>query len=151
MSFAPITLRIHGIPAPQGSKRHVGGGRMIETSKRLPAWRDSMVSAMIEKCVEQWITRPVEGPVAITVSFDFPMPQSRPAKIKDAGRAWKVTAPDLDKLLRAAGDALQISGMVKNDSQICHIITTKTERTAGPYGCTITITSLNTSPPNEQR
>ena len=28
-----------GLPAPQGSKRHVGEGRMVESSKRVKPWR----------------------------------------------------------------------------------------------------------------
>ena len=32
-----------GIPAPQGSKRHVGRGIMIEQSASLPAWRNQLI------------------------------------------------------------------------------------------------------------
>ena len=32
-----------GIPAPQGSKRHVGNGIMIEQSASLPAWRNQLI------------------------------------------------------------------------------------------------------------
>lgn len=30
---------VFGLPAPQGSKRHVGEGRMVESSKRVKPWR----------------------------------------------------------------------------------------------------------------
>ena len=36
-----------GIPAPQGSKRHVGRGIMIEANKALPAWREQVVYDVI--------------------------------------------------------------------------------------------------------
>ena len=32
-----------GIPVPQGSKRHVGNGIMIEQSAGLPAWRNQLI------------------------------------------------------------------------------------------------------------
>ena len=31
-------------PAPQGSKRHVGGGRLIEASKRVKPWRQAVAA-----------------------------------------------------------------------------------------------------------
>jgi len=37
-----IWFEVPGIPAPQGSKRHVGGGRMVESSRSLPEWRASV-------------------------------------------------------------------------------------------------------------
>ena len=37
-----FAARVFGHPAPKGSKRHVGGGRMIESSKRLPGWAQAL-------------------------------------------------------------------------------------------------------------
>ena len=37
-----ITFHVSGTPAPQGSKRHVGGGRMIESSKKVEPWREAV-------------------------------------------------------------------------------------------------------------
>ena len=38
-----ILIRINGLPAPQGSKRHVGGGIMVESSKRAKPWRQDVM------------------------------------------------------------------------------------------------------------
>ena len=39
--MTPITLTVRGLPAPQGSKRHIGRGVMVESSKRVKPWRDA--------------------------------------------------------------------------------------------------------------
>ena len=38
----PLVLFVAGLPAAQGSKRHVGGGRMIEMSKAVAPWREAV-------------------------------------------------------------------------------------------------------------
>ena len=39
------TFHVLGLsPAPQGSKRHVGGGRMIESSAKVKPWREAVRS-----------------------------------------------------------------------------------------------------------
>jgi Holliday junction resolvase RusA-like endonuclease len=40
---------------------------------------------------------------------------------KSVSRKYPNTAPDLDKLLRGIGDALQIAGVISNDGQIVSI------------------------------
>ena len=40
-----IFIPVIGIPAPQGSKRHVGHGIMIENSKRVKPWRQDVKEA----------------------------------------------------------------------------------------------------------
>jgi crossover junction endodeoxyribonuclease RusA len=37
-----VIIVVRGIPAPQGSKRHVGGGRMIESSRAVGPWREAV-------------------------------------------------------------------------------------------------------------
>lgn len=43
-----IAFDVYGEPAPQGSKRHVGGGRMIESSAKVKPWRQDVVAAARE-------------------------------------------------------------------------------------------------------
>lgn len=42
-----IEITVHGLPAPQGSKRHVGRGVMVESSKNVKPWRSAVVWAAI--------------------------------------------------------------------------------------------------------
>ena len=40
-----LTIVAYGQPAPQGSKRHVGKGVMVESSKKLRPWRQDVKAA----------------------------------------------------------------------------------------------------------
>ena len=98
---------VEGLPSPQGSKKHIGNGRMIESSKTLPKWRKAIKAA-----AEQHHTgEPIDQPVKVTVDFFMPKP-AKPMFDMPA------TAPDADKLERAVGDGLEQGGLLKNDSRI---------------------------------
>lgn len=102
-----ITFRVDGNPAPQGSKRHVGNGRMIESSKAVEPWRQRI----------HWIARhhvqvPIVGPVAVALAFVMPRPKSTPKRTPPA-----VKRPDIDKLARAVLDAITGPVLI-DDSQV---------------------------------
>jgi crossover junction endodeoxyribonuclease RusA len=125
-----ITFFVPGIPAPQGSKRHVGNGVMIESSKNLRPWRDSITYAAREKTGGRlwWSMSPVE----VTLEFIFPRPKSHYGTGKNAAvkrvsaPLHKVTKPDTDKLARAALDALTASGVIRDDAQVAELHAAKT-------------------------
>lgn len=54
-SFALFAL---GAPAPQGSKRHVGRGVLIESSSKVRPWRETV------KAAAPVVPRPLDGPLA---------------------------------------------------------------------------------------
>ena len=60
----------------------------------------------------------MDCPVRLTVAFYFPRPK------KPQHEWWASTALDLDKLIRAVGDAIQ-GVVIKNDSRIVVITATK--------------------------
>lgn len=128
---SPVAFIVEGIPAPQGSKRHVGGGRMVESSKRVAPWRAAVAAAAREAEVF------ISGPVMINLDFRFP----RPKRMKPKDRSPMVQRPDLDKLIRSTLDGL--TGVAfTDDSQVVKITATK-QRCApggGLPGATITIT-----------
>lgn len=82
---------------------------MIESSKALPAWR-AAVKAAAEAAHHG---EPIDQPVSVKVVFVLPRPK-RPRFPVPA------TSPDADKLMRAVGDALEQSGVLRNDSRIIH-------------------------------
>lgn len=126
-----IQFFVHGEPAAQGSKRHVGNGRMIEMSKKLPKWRASVKEAA---ATAHQGNPPIDAPVRVTARFFMPKPK-RPMFPMPA------VAPDLDKLCRAVGDALEQSGLLKNDSRIISWDASKSFAEHGaPMGVHITIT-----------
>lgn len=133
--MSAVTFEVVGLPVQQGSKKHVGNGVMVEAAKGHKAWRTDVADAARD-CAED---RPLDGPLALTVHFRFPMPASRKAAVRKAGRGPKTTAPDLDKLIRAVGDALEAGGLVANDARFCEITATKTE-VIGWTGVEITVT-----------
>ena len=71
-------------------------------------------------------------PLRLDVEFRFTMPKSRKKADRDRGWAYKVTKPDLDKLIRAIGDALEASGVITSDAQIVDIRAEKLELIASP-------------------
>jgi crossover junction endodeoxyribonuclease RusA len=107
-------LRIvaHGSPAAQGSKKHVGNGRMVEMSKKLPAWRSAVEAAARLAAGSKW--EPIDGAVSITGEIRLLKPRTTKYPTSPAG------APDLDKLQRAIGDALTKSGVIADDARITH-------------------------------
>jgi len=68
---------------------------------------------------------PFDGMLEMEVIFVFPFKKS--AREADKEREWyfKNTTPDLDNLEKAVCDALEKSGILKNDSRICKKISTK--------------------------
>jgi crossover junction endodeoxyribonuclease RusA len=108
-----MILTVYGVPGPQGSKRHVGGGRMIESSKKVAPWREA-----VKWAVTVWrasnLARPLEGPLAVTVVFSLPRPKSAPKRT----RAFPAKKPDIDKLVRSTFDALTDGGAWIDDGQV---------------------------------
>ena len=134
-SLTPIgsPLFVPGTPAPQGSKRHVGNGRLIEMSKTLGPWRERVALA-----VHQAGWQPLAGPVAVDLTFVMPRPKSAPKRSTPPA----TKRPDIDKLTRAILDAVTGIALV-DDAQVVELHANK--RLADP-GCQpgvwITVTDL---------
>lgn len=102
MTVEPIlTFTVPGSPAPQGSKRHVGGGRMVESSKAVGPWRERVAIAAHNAMTAARLPMFTGTPVTVRVEFVMPRPASTPKRITPAA----VKRPDLDKLVRAVFDA----------------------------------------------
>lgn len=101
---------VPGFPAPKGSKKHIGRGRMVEMSKNLPAWEAAVLVAATEALGGRSGFLPHE-PLTVVVEFLMPRPRS-------VTRMRPTVAPDLDKLLRGTLDPLQNAGVYPNDAQV---------------------------------
>jgi len=132
-----VGFTVVGLPAPQGSKRHVGHGVMVETAINHKPWR----AAVAQAAYELRGAEPMTGPLRLAVEFRFPMPKSRPKAVRDAGESHKVSAPDLDKLVRSVGDALTEGGLIHDDALICELYATKRE-VVGWTGAMITVDQM---------
>ncbi len=122
-----ISFVIPGIPAPQGSKRHVGNGILVESSQRLKPWRADAI-ATIQQKADELKCEQITTAVRVYATFKFPYLKSHfnskgILRARSPGR--KTSAPDLDKLLRALFDALTESGIIRDDALIVEVACSK--------------------------
>ncbi len=129
-----LSVFVPGHPAPQGSKRHVGGGVMIESCKRTKPWRSDIRSSLLT--ADGQPQRYFDGPVNVHLIFVMPRPLSAPKR-----RTPPATKkPDLDKLTRAVFDAIGSAGVWRDDAQVVGAIVTKRiAELSETAGCHITI------------
>ena len=123
-----VELRIYGRPAPQGSKRSLGNGVMIESSKRVKPWRQDVKL----DSRDQYKGQPIAGPVSVEITFYLPRPQAHYRTGKFAGQL-KPTAPthstscaqgDIDKLVRSTLDGLSAKAggcVIQDDSLVVRL------------------------------
>jgi Holliday junction resolvase RusA-like endonuclease len=121
-----ITVTVRGLPAPQGSKRHVGNGRMVEMSKALAPWREA-VRAETQRTMDSLDAVPLKGPVRLAVTFVLPRPKSHTGVrgLKPAAAPWPTGRPDLDKCIRAAMDGITAGGAWLDDAQVVELAAAK--------------------------
>lgn len=135
-----IKILVNGSPAPQGSKRHVGGGRMVEASAKVGPWRDAVrgetqnMLAILDSKDWRWMEISSTdkavichgAPAAVTIVFRFARPAGHFGKGRNAA-VLKPSAPrrpvtmkrnDIDKLARATLDGLVDGGAMADDAQV---------------------------------
>jgi crossover junction endodeoxyribonuclease RusA len=99
-----VTAHAHffvpGVPRPQGSKNHVGGGRMVESSKGLTEWRWRIGLAANQIRHNNPLFKDA---VRVTAVFVMPRPKAMQASTPTPPHTG---TPDLDKLVRGVLDAL---------------------------------------------
>ena len=127
-----ITIRVVGIPAPQGSKTLTRWGAMIEASKKVKPWRTDVKEAALE-C---YSSGALNLPVRADIEFVFPRPKSHYRTGKNAD-VLKPSAPkycisrgngDIDKLSRSTLDGLSVSAggsVLEDDSLVVELNTKK--------------------------
>lgn len=119
---------VPGDPAPQGSKRYLGPGKVVESSKRVAPWRADIrraaEAAMQPRHEVLWA-----APVYVQLDFYLARPKSHfgtgrnAQKIKESAPSWP-GRPDVDKLARAVLDAL--TGLViADDSTVVELLASK--------------------------
>jgi Holliday junction resolvase RusA-like endonuclease len=118
-----------GNPTTQGSSRafltnlnavRAGAKPIIVITSDNPAlkkWRKAMADCFRAEAEAQGLTQPLDGPLISQYVFIMPRLAGHP-KTKDGNR-WPWKGLDLDKLIRAANDALVDAGVVQDDSRPC--------------------------------
>lgn len=138
-----MNITVQGRPAPQGSKRHVGHGVLIESSKRVKPWRE----AVKEACYTALAGKPppkMDGPVYVDITFYFERPKS--AK-KIVVLPTTRSTGDLDKLLRSTFDALTDAGIIMDDARIASLFARKSFCYERAEGADIFVKLIDTAVP----
>lgn len=110
-----LSVFVPGHAASQGSKRHIGNGVMIESSKKLPGWRESVRAALIDSRGQPRIQ--FAGAVHAELEFIMPRPVSTPKKRTPPA----IKKPDIDKLERAILDSVTSAGVWRDDAQVTSV------------------------------
>ena len=125
---ATLTLRIYGLPGPMGSKRHLGHGVMVESSKKVKPWRSDVMAAVVGAYQGPLIA----APVSVEVVFLFPRPKGHYGK-----QGLRASAPlhlisqsagDIDKLCRSTLDGISAGAggaLLRDDSQVVSLHASK--------------------------
>lgn len=127
-----LAIVVYGLPAPQGSKKHVGRGIMVESNKdTLHTWREDVKLAALRALEETPGWRRDYPAVTAHCTFTLPRPKGhfRTGKfahlLRDNAPALHSRKPDLDKLLRSTGDALTSAGVYTDDSRLAQVFAVK--------------------------
>ncbi len=138
-----ISWKTIGEAAPQGSKRYLGRGIMVESSKELPIWREQLINDII--AAANGIT--FNSGVQVTLIFKFPRLKAHlnsKGDLRPTAPVFKTTRPDIDKLCRAVLDAITLSGVIRDDALCFSIEAQKMYCDIGePPGVIGTITELS--------
>lgn len=114
----PITLFVPGVPAPQGSKRHVGRGILVESSPLLKPWRATLAAAFHEHGIAGLR---LDVPLYVSLRFAITRPASHYGKrgLLPSAPAFPTKKPDIDKLERAVLDALATdANVIADDARV---------------------------------
>lgn len=137
--MAEVVITVYGTPAPQGSKRHVGNGVMVESSKAVKPWREAVKWAVLDALHAHLEPPslggagldPLAAPFEVDIRFYFQRPKGHYGTgknavfVKDSAPARPKGKPDVDKCARACLDALTDAGMWDDDSQVVTLLASK--------------------------
>ncbi|WP_137991217.1 RusA family crossover junction endodeoxyribonuclease [Streptomyces vilmorinianum] len=138
MSALAISMTVYGHPAPQGSKRSFGPGRMVESSKYVKPWREAVKAAALDVIHHDPAWARLDEAVSLDVTFYFDRPKGHFGTGRNAGQlkrsapVWPTSPPDLSKLIRSTEDALTDAGVWRDDSYAAAIRASKRYVDDGP-------------------
>lgn len=123
-SVSALSFFVAGVPVPQGSMKAITlkGKKFTQlisdNDATLKPWRSKVVDvATLARNLAGWPEN-YNGAVELSCRCLLPMPATRPSAIRRAAIGLRTVKPDLDKLMRAIGDALTIANVVDDDARI---------------------------------
>lgn len=118
--MSTLTFYAPGVPAPKGSLRHVGHGRLVEQVKGSRPWRDAItIAAAAARDQAGWVLL-----VGVPVTVDARVLVTRPKTVR---RDHPITrsSGDSDKHARNILDAITDAQLIGDDSQVIDLHITK--------------------------
>lgn len=133
MRIPRLRAVVHGVPAPQGSKKanpiyrgskakgtRVFTGRvtLTEMSSKVAPWRSAVRSACLTAIAQHGSLRPWEQiaePVEVRITFAVP-------RGKTVRRRWPSVAPDIDKLVRSTLDGVSEAAVWASDALVVRLL-----------------------------
>ena len=127
-----FTFTVLGKPATQGSKTYKGRGVMVDSCKRLKAWRQLVRKTAKSLRPSGWYAR-LNAPICVSVVFVFARANDQyinntpgPDRLKpDAPQHCTKRIGDVDKLSRAILDSLSEGVVYNDDAQVIDLIAHK--------------------------
>lgn len=119
-----VDVIVRGLPAPQGSKRHVGRGILVESSKHVKPWRDAVRTSV----ADAWDQGAHDGPLMLELTFWFPRPRGHygtgknTARLKPSAPSFPAGPPDVDKLIRSTMDGITAAGLWRDDARVVQVV-----------------------------
>lgn len=136
-----VAFTVHGEPAPQGSKTIAtsakGAAWVRDDNRKLEPWRNAVAAAAHAAMLELELSA-LGGPVELEAVFVFSRPKThyrtgkRAGELKPSAPHYVAKNPDLDKLVRAIGDALT-GIVVVDDAAIVKLSAAKHFGSPGAY------------------
>lgn len=123
-----LAFTVYGVAQPKGNMRalQVKGMKfpvVTDSNRSVKSWSQLVAQAASDAilALPPGARTVSDGPVRLTIAFYMP----RPKKFQRRGvPAACITSPDLDKLIRAVGDALEAVAY-RNDSQVVEAVVGK--------------------------
>ena len=114
-----ISCDVIGTPASQGSLVKSRYGMRYTNQSELMSWRQDLINSLLIAKPDEW---EIDLAYSVSCEFRFVRPKGHYGKkgLLPSAPEYKTTKIDLDKAMRALGDAIERSGLVRNDSQIIH-------------------------------
>lgn len=132
MTETRLDIAVYGRPAPQGSKRLLAHGAVVEQSRHVKPWRADVVAATRDAIDEWEIANRTSWPMVPTtwhVSIVFRLARPRhhyrtgahADELRPNAPAWVGTVPDLDKMVRSTIDAIVTAGAIPDDRYVASL------------------------------
>lgn len=149
---APLArFHVMGLPSPKGSKTRMGKvlveGSSASGRAKLRSWQDAVVSEASRQAAT--LDGPIDGPVAVSVTFRLPMPRSRPKWLQRVGSAPCMVKPDVDKLVRALLDSMVAAGLLRDDSIVVDLERVRKREVVGWTGAEVVVTRVTMPTPSD--